>query len=272
LWPHMTVAENVGYSLRVARAPAAKIREKVAEALATVGLSGFETRVPAQLSGGQRQRVALARCLVQAPSLVLLDEPLANLDVHLRASMEEEFADFHRRSGSTMIYITHDQAEAMALADRIAVMEQGRLAQLATPSELHNRPTTEMIAGFIGGGMVVDAETRASDREGTCVVRILGSDFRVRCGAPVAPGTRVKVALYPSKLTPGSAEGARIACRVVRTIYQGGRYRVELAPEAAPQTRLVMHVDEGEKPEQGTALRVAIGDGWVIPRAPDSVG
>ena len=110
------------------------------------------------LSGGQRQRVALARCLVTEPSLVLLDEPLANLDVHLRASMEEEFARFHARTGTTMVYITHDQAEAMALADRIAVMDSGRLLQVATPSQLYREPADATVAAFIGEGIVVPAE------------------------------------------------------------------------------------------------------------------
>ncbi|MFI5014651.1 MAG: ABC transporter ATP-binding protein [Hyphomicrobiales bacterium] len=269
LWPHMNVAENAGYSMRVAGASAAEIRKKVTEALAVVGLSGFENRAPAQLSGGQRQRVALARCLVQAPNLVFLDEPLANLDVHLRASMMNEFADFHRRSGSTMVYITHDQAEAMALADRIAVMDHGRLVQLATPAELHNRPATEMIASFIGGGMVLDSEVREGDGEGRCVVRVLGVDFKARCGARRPPGESVKLAVYPSALTVSRRDEPGIACRILRAIYQGGHYRVEVAPETAPQTRIVMHVSEPAQPTKGEAIRVAIGDGWVIPRIED---
>ena len=131
LWPHMSVGANVGYPLRVAGIDGEEYRSKVDAALETVGLTGLGARRPADLSGGQRQRVALARCLVMEPSLVLLDEPLANLDVHLRAAMEEEFVDFHDKTGATMLYITHDQAEAMALADRVAVMDDGCLVQVA---------------------------------------------------------------------------------------------------------------------------------------------
>ena len=267
LWPHMTVAQNVGYSQRVLGTSKDVIRKKVAEALGIVGLSGFEDRSPSKLSGGQRQRVALARCLVQSPNLVLLDEPLANLDVHLRASMEDEFADFHRRSGSTMVYITHDQAEAMAMADRIAVMDRGRLAQLATPAELHNRPATEMIASFIGGGMVLDAEMRSSEPDGRCVVRLFDADVTARCAAKRVVGAPVKLALYPNALSRSPDGQTGIACHVVKVTYLGGRFRVEVAPDQAPSTRLFLHVDEAAGIEQGAALRLAVGEGWVIPEA-----
>src|SRR5581483_1137200 len=153
--PHMTVAENVAYGLDVAGVREPERSRRVREALSVVALEGFDDRRPAMLSGGQRQRVALARCLVTEPSLVLLDEPLANLDVHLRASMEREFASFHERTRTTMLYITHDQAEAMALADRVAVMEKGRLLQVATPSQLYREPADEVVARFIGEGMIV---------------------------------------------------------------------------------------------------------------------
>ncbi|HYF52955.1 MAG TPA: ABC transporter ATP-binding protein [Salinarimonas sp.] len=266
LWPHMTVAENVGYSMRVARRPREEIARAVATALETVGLTGYAERAPSQLSGGQRQRVALARCLVQSPTLVLLDEPLANLDVHLRASMEDEFADFHRRTGSTMIYITHDQAEAMALADRIAVMDRGRLVQVATPQELHSRPATEMIAGFIGGGMVLPAEARAAGPDGTCHVRVLGLDVGARCALPPAPGP-VKVALYPRDLSLRAGGEAGIPCRVERCVYQGGAFRVDLVPEAAHDLRLTMLAGEDDRPAAGDAVRVGIERAWVIPGA-----
>ncbi|GGH16293.1 spermidine/putrescine ABC transporter ATP-binding protein [Alsobacter metallidurans] len=267
LWPHMTVAQNVGYSQRVLGASKDETRKKVAEALGVVGLGGFEDRSPSKLSGGQRQRVALARCLVQSPNLVLLDEPLANLDVHLRASMEDEFSDFHRRSGSTMVYITHDQAEAMAMADRIAVMDRGRLAQLATPAELHDRPATEMIASFIGGGMVLDAEMLASEADGRCVVRLYDADVKARCARRQAPGRLVKLALYPNALSPSADGRSGVACHVTKLTYLGGRFRVEVAPDRAPSTRLFLHVDEVGGIEQGAALRVAVGEGWVIPHA-----
>ena len=123
-----------------------------------VGLETMATRKPHELSGGQRQRVALARCLAMQPAVMLLDEPLANLDVHLRESMQQEFARFHRELGATFLYVTHDQAEAMALADRVAVMDGGRVEQVAAPRALYREPATAMVARFVGRGMVVPVE------------------------------------------------------------------------------------------------------------------
>lgn len=155
LWPHMSVAENVGYPLRHRGIRGQDYQRRVQEALAIVQLESLAERMPQDLSGGQRQRVALARCLVTEPDVVLLDEPLANLDRHLRASMEESFREFHQRTGATLVYVTHDQSEAMSLADHIAVMQQGELVQWATPETLYQHPRTEWIASFIGQGSIL---------------------------------------------------------------------------------------------------------------------
>ena len=156
LWPHMTVAENVGYPLKVRGIRGSVLDAKVHDALAVVRLEDLATRRPADLSGGQRQRVALARCLVSSPDVVLLDEPLANLDRHLKAEMEETFRAFHARSGATMIYVTHDQGEAMALATDIAVMSAGRLLQVASPQEIYARPEGRIVGGLVGQGAILD--------------------------------------------------------------------------------------------------------------------
>ena len=174
LWPHMDVAGNVGYPLKVARVPTESRQQRVRRALDMVGLAKLETRRPSELSGGQRQRVALARCLVMEPSVVLLDEPLANLDVHLRAAMEDEFVAFHHKTGATMLYITHDQAEAMAMADRIAVMDRGRIVQVDTPRTLYREPASEMVASFIGQGALVGGEVLAPAHDGHCPLRSPG--------------------------------------------------------------------------------------------------
>ncbi|WP_323130904.1 ABC transporter ATP-binding protein [Sinorhizobium medicae] len=155
LWPHMTVAENVGYPLKVRRISGEAWRSRVAEALSLVRLTAYADRRPSALSGGQRQRVALARCLVQQPDIVLLDEPLANLDQHLRKAMEETFRAFHERSGATMIYVTHDQAEAMALATDVAVMSEGKLLQVAPPADIYARPEGRVVGSLIGRGAIV---------------------------------------------------------------------------------------------------------------------
>ncbi|MDJ0930558.1 ABC transporter ATP-binding protein [Breoghania sp.] len=157
LWPHMNVAQNVAYGLKIAGLAKKDRAARVAHVLDLVELGGFADRRPADLSGGQRQCVALARGLAMESRVVLLDEPLANLDVHLRGALEEEFAAFHARSGATMFYITHDQAEALALADRVAVMNHGRILQFDRPEALFRQPTCETVAGFIGEGRVLEA-------------------------------------------------------------------------------------------------------------------
>jgi iron(III) transport system ATP-binding protein len=192
LWPHMSVAENVAYGLTVAGIKDPERARRVAAALMLVELDGFADRRPGLLSGGQRQRVALARCLVTEPSLVLLDEPLANLDVNLRASMEDEFARFHARTGTTMIYVTHDQAEAMALADRIAVMDNGRLRQVATPSQLYREPADENVAAFIGEGMVLPVAVHSVHSDGTCRADLFGHAVRMRCSPLQKPASRAR--------------------------------------------------------------------------------
>ncbi len=264
LWPHMSVADNVGYSLKVAGVAAPERERRVREALDLVGLGAFAERRPAMLSGGQRQRVALARCLVASPSLVLLDEPLANLDVHLRASMEDEFHDFHARTGTTMFYITHDQAEAMALADRIAVMDKGRLMQLATPSELFREPANEMVAGFIGNGLIVPAEIRDA-AGGRAVARILGLDVAVRCRPDQKPVTDGKLCLRSRDLVLAPPGADALPCRVRRSVYQGGYSRVEVVPEALTDVTLVVHQPEDHPVGPGEAVGVRIASGWVIP-------
>src|SRR5436190_2075339 len=158
LWPHMKVAENIGYPLRVRKMRRVELAREVAAALAAVGLEGMGDRRPAEVSGGQRQRVALARCLAMKARVVLLDEPLANLDVHLRARMLSEIAACRNLAGATLIYVTHDQAEALGVADRVAVMEAGRVRQAAPPAILYRMPSDGVVSRFVGAGAVVPGE------------------------------------------------------------------------------------------------------------------
>ncbi len=268
LWPHMTVAENVAYGLAVAGIRNPERSRRVTAALALVELDGFAERRPALLSGGQRQRVALARCLVTEPSLVLLDEPLANLDVHLRASMEGEFARFHARTGTTMIYITHDQAEAMALADRIAVMDKGRLLQIATPSQLYREPADQTVAQFVGEGMVLPVEVLSVDGDGACRVDLYGYGVRMRCSVSQKPtaSARACVRARDLRIVPTSASG--MGARIGHAIYQGGYFRLEAHVDAAPQTLLHLDAPEPFELTPGAAIKLDVADGWVIPGAP----
>ncbi len=266
LWPHMSVFENVGYPLRVAKFSGAAYTERVESALAMVGLEGFGHRPPAELSGGQRQRVALARCFVMEPQIVLLDEPLANLDVHLRASMEEEFADFHRRTGTTMIYITHDQAEAMALADRIAVMDEGELVQLAAPSQLYRQPATPMVADFIGQGTVVDGRVVTVNGDGACVCDLFGSATNLQCPPGIEPGAQVRVCVRPEHLALVGRDRPGVPAKVRRVTYQGGRFLVDVAPEGQADAAVLLVLPEPLELTTGETVRLSIEGGWVIPQ------
>ncbi|WP_163268877.1 ABC transporter ATP-binding protein [Chelativorans alearense] len=150
LFPHLSVFENVAFGLRLKKLPSAQIVKKVEDGLAMVGLGQFQSRKPAELSGGQQQRVALARSLVMQPKVLLLDEPLSNLDARLRLEMRTELQRVQRESGVTMVFVTHDQNEALALADRIVVMKDGRIEQLGTPEEVYNSPVSRFVADFVG--------------------------------------------------------------------------------------------------------------------------
>ena len=265
LWPHMTVAQNVGYGLATAGVREPERSRRVDAALALVELTGFSDRSPSLLSGGQRQRVALARCLVTEPSLVLLDEPLANLDVHLRASMEEQFARFHDRTRTTMVYITHDQAEAMALADRIAVMDRGRVLQMAEPSRLYREPADEIVARFIGDGMVVPARVVDVYGDGRCAVDVFGHRAQMRCaaGQRTGPGS---ACLHAQDLRVAT-DGSGIEATLERAIYKGGWFRLETRAVHAPDMLLHLTAPEPLLQEPGSHLRLGVVDGWVIPGA-----
>lgn len=267
LWPHMSVAENIGYALKVARVGRAEREARVKGALALVNMEQYADRRPANLSGGQRQRVALARCLVAEPSLVLFDEPLANLDVHLRASMEDEFADFHKRTGTTILYITHDQAEAMALADRIAVMDHGRLMQLATPRELYHEPANEMVASFISQGMVLPADVLTAEKKGECKVKVLGQELVVRCRKGETPRRNARICCRASQIEAATDKGEGFAGTITRAVYRGGSARVEFEPDGAPHTGL--HFDQPDPVtfEAGGRARLRLTSGWLIPAA-----
>jgi iron(III) transport system ATP-binding protein len=261
LWPHMSVIENVAFALRVRRVPFAEREHRVKAALAMVGLEAMAKRRPHELSGGQRQRVALARCLAMRPTVVLLDEPLANLDVHLREAMQQEFSRFHREIGATFIYVTHDQAEAMALADRVAVMDEGRVEQAAPPRTLYREPATAMVARFVGRGMVVPVEVIG--REGPRMVVDLWGE-RVAVRGEGSSGERRSLCLHAEDLALTSQTTGSISGRVVAAAYQGAVTLLTIQPAAqnAPQLR-VEHASV--PPAVGAAVTVLVRDGWLIP-------
>ena len=268
LWPHMNVEQNVGYALKIAGLPSGERQRRSLEALATVGMETLAERAPAELSGGQRQRVALARCLAANPSVMLLDEPLANLDVHLRASMEREFSDFHRRTRATMIYITHDQSEAMALADRIAVMDAGRIVQFARPHELYREPQNEMVARFIGNGLVLPvADLQRGGADGSVNVDIFGHRSAVRARKDQAKVTEASLSVHPDDLKLAAGPDQGFTAQVERTTYRGSHVQVHFRPRHAPDLSLSLHAAHDRPISPGDTISVCVGDGWVIPKA-----
>jgi spermidine/putrescine transport system ATP-binding protein len=198
LFPHMTVAENVAYGLRQKKVRGEEIRARVGAVLEMVAMNAYAGRRPKQLSGGQQQRVALARALVNRPSLLLLDEPLGALDRKLRQEMQIELKLLQSRLGTTFIYVTHDQEEALSMSDRIAVMLDGRLEQLGTPAEIYDRPATAFVAGFVGLQNFLSGRVAPDPREvhcGTCVVRAEGAPAGLR------EGEAARVAIRPEHVS-----------------------------------------------------------------------
>ena len=193
LYPHMTVAENLGFGLRVRRAGAAEIEGRVSEVAEVLGLRGLLSRRPGQLSGGQQQRVALGRAMVRDPGVFLFDEPLSNLDAALRLEIRDEIAALHRRLGTTMIFVTHDQVEALSLGQRVAVMDRGRVQQVGTPHEVYRRPANLFVAGFVGSPPM-NRLPLVRDRQG----RLAGGPF-VFPGA--SPHREATLGVRPEDLT-----------------------------------------------------------------------
>ena len=207
IWPHKNVFENVVFGLKLRKVPAAQARRKVEETLALVNLSGLGSRYPNELSGGQQQRVALARSLVVEPDILLLDEPLSNLDAKLRERMRSELKELQRRTGITFVYVTHDQAEALALSDQIAVMNAGRLQQFGTPHEVYAFPANRMVADFMGLVNLVPGKVRTlRNGGGTVEVGELALDVAALDG--LAPGDAVDVAIRPENVSLRPPAGA----------------------------------------------------------------
>jgi iron(III) transport system ATP-binding protein len=240
LWPHMTVAENVCYGLKLKRLPAAEVQTRLHEGLRKVNLIGFEARYPGQLSGGQQQRVALARALVLNPDILLLDEPLSNLDAKIRIQVRAEIRRLQRELRITTIYVTHDQEEALSLSDRVAVMRDGRVLQVGPPKELYERPRTRFVADFVGTNNLVAGEVQGGDaaaRAGELLVSTALGLLRAIAAGPISG--RCVLAVRPENVAVGAAasngpggDGNRVPGRISLISYLGNtlRYDVETEP------------------------------------------
>jgi ABC-type Fe3+/spermidine/putrescine transport system ATPase subunit len=206
LWPHMTVRENVAYGLKVRKLPREEVDSRVEDILELVHLGGMEERFPNQLSGGQQQRVALARVLVINPDILLLDEPLSNLDAKLRVEMREEIKDIQRRLGITTVYVTHDQEEAMAVSDRVAIQDHGKIMQVGNPHEIYDRPANLFVATFIGKGTLLEGTVDACGELTTISIGTMTFQGVTTCDEALAQGDKIACVLRPEYFTTREPE------------------------------------------------------------------
>jgi len=264
LFPHMSVRKNVAFPLEMRGVRRAEAERQVAETLELVGLAEFGDRLPLQLSGGQQQRVALARAMVYRPALLLMDEPLGALDKNLRYDMQVEIKEIQRRLGMTVVYVTHDQEEAMNMSDRIAIMNRGRIEQVGMPSEVYERPSNAFVGRFLGEANILDGTI--DGLEGDCAtLRVGGLVLLARVRDAVTVGSRASLFVRPERVAiqlPGAGErsGNRVEGYVRRVSFLGNivRYLVE----AAPSTHVMVDVQNDGRPP--LAVDTAIALGWAM--------
>ena len=256
LWPHMTVRGNVTYGLRLRKLPAAEIGRRLVAGLAKVNLTGLEDRYPGQLSGGQQQRVALARALVLNPDILLLDEPLSNLDAKIRVQVRGEIRTLQKELGITTVYVTHDQEEALSLSDRVAVMRDGRVQQVAPPKALYERPANRFVADFVGTNNFIPGVVKEHADAHALVDTPLGL-IRARSGT-VAVGDRCVLAVRPENAALATNADNVVDGRIALAAYLGNTLRYDVETAAG----LVLKVDVGDPWEHellpaGRAVSVA---------------
>ncbi|MFC3852021.1 ABC transporter ATP-binding protein [Salinispirillum marinum] len=257
LWPHMTVEQNIAYPLKIKKIKGEQRTKKVIEALEIVQLNDYAKRYPNQLSGGQRQRVALARSLVCEPEIILLDEPLANLDRHLRESMEITFREFHKRTGATLIYVTHDQTEAMALSDRIAVIKAGKILQWSTPQDIYNKPNTTWIADFIGKGSITNANLTTLKKSLLNEEEIHGA-INSHIGNP---SHDYKLLIRPQHIAiHDSASAYSLPAIATECLYKGDKYEVFF--ELSSNDRILAFSDHPIS--KGTTKHIILKSAWPL--------
>lgn len=261
VWPHMTVFDNVAYGLRVHGEGRAEIERRTKEALRLVGLAGVEGRYGTELSGGQQQRVAVARAVVTEPRLLLFDEPLSNLDAGLRERMRFELVQLQRRLGRTSVYVTHDQAEAMVMSDRIILMNAGRIVQVSSPRDLYDRPASRFAAEFVGSANLLEAEITAT--HGNEHVTVTAGGLTLRASrATIGPNSRSLVCIRPEAIvmTTEATEANVFAARVGRVSFLGASLNCELNV-----ADLTLRVDMPAR------TRIAEGDELLFRVAPECV-
>jgi putative spermidine/putrescine transport system ATP-binding protein len=260
LFPHMTVAENIAFPLKMRRVDNASALKRAAEALELVRLPHVGARFPKELSGGQQQRIALARCLVYKPSIVLMDEPLGALDKKLRDQMQLEIKRIHRDTGATIVYVTHDQEEAMTMSDRICLMNGGRIEQLGTPSDLYFRPKTMFVADFIGESNLLRGNV--SSTSGSTVEVTLGDGatrVTATAHAPMAGGDKVRVMVRPQNIEPAANGGNTLRGCVVDSTITGSLTKLYVESPFSGEAPIVLSY-----PTSAAARHHAVGSELVF--------
>ncbi len=270
IWPHMTVFDNVAYPLRIRRRPAAEMKERVLKALKLVEMEQYAERPAPALSGGQQQRVAIARALVFEPQVLLLDEPLSNLDARLRTQTGDEFRALQKRLGITSLYVTHDQGEAMALSDRVVVMHSGKMLQIGPPEEIYRRPKSRIVAEFFGAPNVLEATVVGAARgeNGLLTLDIEGPGWKgsARGDGNYAAGDRIGVMLRPENMHLMTDGGASMTWRgeVTQSIFRGATRSVSVKTSAGV---LDLDTSSFSPPLVGETVTVAADQmaAWAIP-------
>jgi spermidine/putrescine transport system ATP-binding protein len=259
LFSHLTVAENVAFGLRFAKASKEETRSRVGQALSLVQMQEFRDRKPHQLSGGQQQRVALARALILNPSVLLLDEPLGALDAKLRKALQIELKALQEQVGITFVYVTHDQEEALTMADRIAVMDEGRIEQVGSPREVYEEPASAYVADFLGVSNLLDAQAIGTDSEGRCRVRVRDFELLASCGHTSARGP-VKVVVRPERVrveASGETGENRLPGKIERVVYAGATSHLVVTVDRGTPIRCMLANDGvGFSFDRGTPVSV----------------
>ena len=269
LFPHLDVFENVAFGLRVSRTPEKELRERVGRALELVRLAGYGKRRSHELSGGQTQRVALARALVNRPKVLLLDEPLSALDARIKYEMESELRRLHRETGATFVYVTHDQREALALSDRIAVFDHGHIEQLGTPDEIYHAPATPFSARFVGDSNVLPVEVD-SVVAGTATIRICGKRLEADSGTVGSPGPAWLVVRPESARLEEVSGSSGCPGVVIDVAFRGTGFSYEVTLDGIEQVAKVeMAASAGPHFEVGSQVSMAWprGAARLLPRS-----
>lgn len=266
LFPHMTVAENIGYGLRLQKRSKSEIETRVFDVMKLVRLNGLEDRLPREISGGQQQRVALARALVLKPRLLLLDEPLANLDARLRDEVRWLIRDLQQQSGITAFYVTHDQSEAMAMSDMVAVMKAGRVAQFATPREIYQKPSERYVADFTGEANFLSALAVQPVAEDRYAVHVAGADIEVDGVPGLLKNAAAELLLRPESLSLTQAgAAATFEGEVIKCAFLGASLHCEIALPEGGRLKLTAPPNQAVVAGDRVGIAIDLSHAWLMP-------